>query len=401
MEKDPGDILSVSDFTREVKNLLEQNLPPCWVRGEISNLRHQSSGHVYFTLKDEGSQVSCVVFRGVASRLSMTLKEGQQILIFGEISVYEPRGSYQLIGRVVLEEGKGNLQREFEKLKQKLGQEGLFDPTKKKPIPPLPKHIAFITSPTGAAIQDFISILKRRGWRGRLTVLPAQVQGNTAAPEMIEQLKRAQTIKTLDLLIIGRGGGSLEDLWAFNDESLVRQIAQCPIPIISAVGHEIDFTLTDFVADLRAETPSAAAEYIVRNYSDLINRFDLLLSRMAGLSPRVRLENIALILDDLRTRLNRNAQDILRSKKEQFEALQVRLRELFPENKVILLRERFTQISKRLECASMQSVLDRGFVIVKDHKGNFVRSTKKLSQGQKLTNVFSDGSIEVEVASVN
>ncbi len=253
---------TVSEFTRRLKALIESGLAPCWVRGEVSNLRAQASGHVYFSLKDAGAQVSCVLFRGDAARLAAPLREATQVVVFGAAGVYEARGQYQLVVRVVVEDGVGRLQREFEALKRRLADEGLFAPERKRAIPLLPRCVGFITSPTGAAVQDFLRILTRRGWRGRVVVLPVKVQGEGAAAEMEAMLRLAGRLEIFDLLVIGRGGGSIEDLWAFNEEALVRAVAASTVPVISAVGHEIDFTLCDFAADVRAETPSAAAELI-------------------------------------------------------------------------------------------------------------------------------------------
>ena len=322
---DAGRIETVSEFTRRVKAVLEEGLQPCWVRGEVSNLRAQASGHCYFTLKDAGAQLACVLFRGDALRQSVALRDGGQVLAYGEVSVYEQRGQYQLIVRLLQEDGVGRLQQEFERLKRRLAGEGLFAAERKKAIPPLPATVGFITSPTGAAVQDFIRILLRRGWRGRLVVLPARVQGENAAAEMIEMLALAESLHIFDLLVIGRGGGSLEDLWAFNEEPLVRAVAACPIPIISAVGHEIDFTLCDFAADVRAETPSAAAELISSNFlagaeraaraaEDMAaavagalerarGRLDLAGSRLRLLSPQALVEQYHLRLDDLGNRV--------------------------------------------------------------------------------------------------
>ena len=263
---------SVSVFTRRVKTLLEANFGTSWVSGEVSNVRAQGSGHVYFSLKDAGAQVSAVLFRGDAARQTVKLRDGQQVVVYGEVSVYEARGQYQLIVRVVIEDGVGRLQREFEALKARLAAEGLFEPAAKKAVPPLPACVGFVTSPTGAAVQDFIKIMSRRGWRGRVVVLPAKVQGEGAAAELAAMLALAEGLGIFDLLVIGRGGGSLEDLWAFNEEVLVRAVAACTVPIISAVGHEIDFTLCDFAADVRAETPSAAAELISSKFVEAAER---------------------------------------------------------------------------------------------------------------------------------
>ncbi|MFM8337525.1 MAG: exodeoxyribonuclease VII large subunit, partial [Opitutaceae bacterium] len=263
---------SVTEFTRRVKELLEGGIGSVWVRGEVSNLRVQASGHAYFSLKDSGAQLKAVLFRGNAARQTVRLRDGLQVVVFGEASVYEARGEYQLIVRVVVDDGVGRLQREFEALKARLAAEGLFEAERKKPLPAMPRVVGFVTSPTGAAVQDFLRILTRRGWRGRVVVLPAKVQGEGAAAEIAAMIGLAEKTGLFDLLVIGRGGGSLEDLWAFNEEPLVRAVAACRIPTISAVGHEIDFTLCDFAADRRAETPSAAAELITSEFVGALER---------------------------------------------------------------------------------------------------------------------------------
>src|SRR6478735_4457457 len=265
-------VQTVTEFTRRVKDLLKGGLPPGWVRGEVSNLRAQASGHVYFSLKDAGAQLACVLFRGDAARQSVKLRDGLQVVAYGEVDVYEARGQYQFIVRALIDDGAGRLQQELERLKQQLAAEGLFAPENKMPLPLRPRTVGFITSGTGAAVQDFIRILTRRGWTGRLVVLPARVQGEGAAAELAAMIRTAEALAIFDLIVIGRGGGSIEDLWAFNEEPLVRAVAVCGVPIISAVGHEIDFTLCDFAADVRAETPSAAAELISSNYLAMVER---------------------------------------------------------------------------------------------------------------------------------
>ena len=243
----PADeIASVSEFTKKVKYLLETEIGGAWIRGEVSNLRRQSSGHVYFSLKDEGSQVTSVMFRNDAYKQSVDLEDGMQVIVFGQVSVYEPRGNYQLIVRLVVMDGLGRLQQVFEKLKARLQEEGLFDEESKKKIPSFPRAVGIITSPTGAAVQDFIRILKRREWVGHVIVLPVKVQGEGSASEIASMIDFAQKLSGLELLVVGRGGGSLEDLWAFNEETVVRAIHRSAIPIISAVGHEIDFTLSEY-----------------------------------------------------------------------------------------------------------------------------------------------------------
>jgi exodeoxyribonuclease VII large subunit len=407
---------SVTEFTREVKTLLEGGIRPGWIRGEISNLRAQSSGHVYFSLKDAGAQVSAVLFRGDAARQSVRLRDGLQVVVFAEISVYEARGNYQLIVRVVVEDGVGRLQREFEALKQRLAAEGLFEAARKLPIPRLPRSVAFITSPTGAAAQDFIRIMLRRGWRGRLVILPAKVQGAGSAEEMVDMLRLAHDLAMFDLLVIGRGGGSLEDLWAFNEEVLVRAVAASRIPIISAVGHEIDFTLCDFAAALRAETPSAAAELITSNFVahlDRLGRADAALTRLVDLEIETKQERLAhatsrlrllspaayvergyLRLDDLANRLAATASRRVAGAAEQHRRLGERLARRSPETRVQFESHRLLALWKRLQSASPQSVLNRGFAIVRDADGKPVAKSRELTPGQSVYLEFGDGNVK-------
>lgn len=406
-------IESVSEFTRRVKLLLESGLRPGWVRGEVSNLRAQASGHVYFSLKDAGAQLSAVLFRGDAARQKVALRDGQQILAYGEVSVYEQRGQYQLIVRVVVEDGIGRLQREFEALKRRLADEGLFAAEKKRRIPPMPGSVGFITSPTGAAVQDFVRILHRRGWRGRVVVLPARVQGEGAAAEMIEMLRVAQELGIFDLLVIGRGGGSLEDLWAFNEEALVRAVAACAVPVISAVGHEIDFTLCDFAADVRAETPSAAAELITSHFvaslerigriradlTDLLNgavgqakeRLDHARSRLRLLAPAAQIEQGYLRLDDLSNRLSATLRATTQQRRQELAEARARLAHRSPETKVQQESQRLLALWKRLQSASPKSVLNRGYVILRDEDNRPIARRTELRKGQAVTAEFGDG----------
>ncbi|MFO1485896.1 MAG: exodeoxyribonuclease VII large subunit [Verrucomicrobiaceae bacterium] len=274
-----AEILSVTELTREIREVLEGHIGSVWVEGEISNHRLQSSGHQYFTLKDAGAQLSCVMFRGAAARTNVRLQDGALVQVHGEISVYEPRGQYQMVVKQVQAKGKGSLQEQFEALKRKLHAEGLFDDERKQPIPRFPAVVALVTSPTGAAIRDMLNILTRRAPWVRVLVYPVRVQGQGAEREIVRALEVLGDAESFglpvpDTIVVGRGGGSLEDLWCFNEEVLARAIAACPIPIISAVGHEIDFTIADFVADLRAPTPSAAAELLAPDISELQRHFE-------------------------------------------------------------------------------------------------------------------------------
>lgn len=417
LRDDSGRIQTVTEFTRRIKDLLKGGLPRCWVRGEVSNLRVQSSGHVYFGLKDSGAQLSCVMFRGDAVRQSVALRDGLQVLVFGEVDVYEARGQYQLITRALIDQGSGRLQQEYEKLKKRLAEERLFEPARKQALPLMPRTIGFITSPTGAAVQDFIRILLRRGWNGRLVVLPVKVQGEGAANEMVELLRLSESLGIFDLLVIGRGGGSIEDLWAFNEEPLVRAVAACVVPIISAVGHEIDFTLCDFAADARAETPSAAAELISSSFiaaTERVNRaaetmsevlelcfargserLDHARSRLRLLSPTAAIEQGQLRLDDLASRLNAALRHAAQQRREQLAGAKARLQSASPKKRVQLESHRLLALWKRLESASPQSVLKRGYVIVRDAQGRPIARAVGLKPGQALTNEFHDGQVRV------
>ncbi|WOO42962.1 exodeoxyribonuclease VII large subunit [Rubellicoccus peritrichatus] len=437
----PEHVLAVGDFTRRIKDLLEGGLPACWVRGEVSNLRKQQSGHIYFTLKDRESQLPCVMFRGDAMRQSVDMADGQQLIVHGAISVYEPHGRYQLICRELVEDGAGRLQQEFERLKKKLADEGLFSSERKKPIPVLPKTVAFVTSPTGAAIRDFLSIMKRRSWCGRIIILPAKVQGVGASDEIVERIQDAQAIGDIDLLVVGRGGGSLEDLWCFNEEKVARSVAACSIPTISAVGHEIDFTLSDFAADKRAETPSAAAELISSAYLNCSERVakaadalidapayyferrwsqvGLLAERMRSASPERRIEQSSLRLDDLASRLTMAAREHLHERSVELGNIIQRLHAFSPERRIELARlqlkdmerrfnlliktsltpkaERLAAVRHRLENASLHRTLARGFVVARDAKGELVTRKAGLSKGDTLAIDFADGEVHTEV----
>ncbi|MDB6167497.1 MAG: xseA [Verrucomicrobia bacterium] len=408
---------SVSEFTRRVKTLLESGIRPGWVRGEVSNLRAQASGHVYFSLKDAGAQLSAVMFRGDAIRQSVKVRDGQQVVVYGEVSVYEARGNYQLIVRAVIEDGVGRLQQEFERLKKQLVEEGLFAAERKRPIPRMPATIGFITSPTGAAVQDFIRILLRRGWRGRLVVLPSRVQGEGAGAEMIAMLGLAHELAIFDLLVIGRGGGSLEDLWPFNEELLVRAVAGSRVPVISAVGHEIDFTLCDFGADVRAETPSGAAELISSHFVDSAERagraagamsaalegaverarerLDHARSRLRLLTPAAQVEQGFLRLDDFANRLGSALRATLQRRAHELGEMRARLARASPETRVQLGSHQLLSLYKRLQAASPASVLNRGFAIVRDEKGKPVGRRAAIKPGQRLSAEFRDGSVPV------
>src|SRR5688572_24589773 len=410
---------SVTEFTRRVKIVLETGIRPSWIRGEVSNVRVQASGHVYFSLKDSGAQIGAVLFRGDALRQTVKLRDGLQVVVYGEVSVYEARGTYQLIVRIVVDDGVGRLQREFEALKARLAAEGLFASERKKPLPTMPLTIGFITSPAGAAVQDFARIIMRRKWCGRVVVLPAKVQGEGAAADMIAMLRLAQRLEIFDLLVIGRGGGSLEDLWAFNEEPLVRAVAACTLPIISAVGHEIDFTLCDFAADLRAETPSAAAELITSHFVGCAERvghaadamtalvhaqvqrataeLDHMRSRLRLLSPATQIEQGFLRLDDLTNRLQAALRHSFQGRRQSLADLRAEFVQHSPEKRVQSESHRLLSLWKRLQASSPRSVLNRGFVILRDESGRPVTRRAQTSSQQRIEAEFGDGTVPMRV----
>ncbi|MGH8452978.1 MAG: exodeoxyribonuclease VII large subunit, partial [Nevskiales bacterium] len=340
-------IYTVSRLNEQVKDLLEHSFPPLWVEGEISNFIAHGSGHWYLSLKDEQAQVRCAMFRGRNQTAGFLPKNGMQVLVRARVSLYTPRGEFQLILEHMEPSGEGALRRAFEQLKQKLQAEGLFDEALKQPLPPAPGCIGVITSPTGAAIRDILNVLRRRYPLGEVVVYPVPVQGVEAAPAIVRALQTAATRQECDLLIVARGGGSLEDLWAFNEEIVARAIHACPIPVVSGVGHEIDFTIADFVADLRAPTPSAAAELCSpdtgewrarlermpslmaqsqqRRLLQFAQRRDFLAKRLSQLHPGRRLEQFMQRLDEFDQRLARSTLIVLQRQQARLGLLRARL----------------------------------------------------------------------------
>lgn len=422
--KTSEEILSVGEFSRRFKMLIKTRVPELWLRGEVSNAKLYSSGHTYFTLKDADASISAVLFKGYASNVSFKLRDGMKILVYGEISVYEVRGSYQIVVKAMMQDGLGDLARRFEELKKKLSAEGLFDADKKKSLPLIPKKIAVVTSPTGAAIRDFLRILERRNWRGEVFILPAKVQGAEAAAEISSQIKFADDYvfadgSRFDIIVAMRGGGSLEDLFAFNEEIVARAVSEANTPIISAVGHEIDFSLSDFAADVRAETPSAAAELISSSYLDCLarvqnsseelseilhRRFQPLRERLAALadllrlnSPEGRLQNLNLCLDEIRGRLNSIAQRRLADLKMRVALDESRLKMASPKGRLALVGQRLSHIEDQLRVMSIDYALSRGFALVKDGRGKFVPRSSILELGENVSILFADGSADAKI----
>ena len=407
---DSENILSVSDLNREARYLLEDNFPSVMVEGEISNIAKPASGHWYLTLKDESAQIRCAMFRNRNMRVRFRPEDGMKVLVKGKVSLYEGRGDFQLILEQMEERGDGALLRAFEQLKEKLFREGLFDESLKQQLPELPKHIGVITSPTGAAVRDIVSTLKRRFPVIKVTVLPVTVQGDTAAEEMINALalanKRQGCLEDLDVLIIGRGGGSLEDLWSFNSESLARSIAESELPVVSAVGHEVDYTITDFVADARAATPTGAAEILSPDQdefqamflgyqrhleSGMVLAIRKKLQSLAYLKKRLKhpgrkLQEQAQYLDETESRLRRAFKSHLHSLKSKVRELHLELRTHSPGNQITVQRNQTATLKKRLQSV-MQQQLDFYSYRLSEfgHALNTVSPLNTLGRGYSIT----------------
>jgi exodeoxyribonuclease VII large subunit len=323
-------VLSVSQLTAQLRSLVEQTFPAVWVEGEISNFRfHGPSGHAYFTLKDEGAQVRAALFRTRVRRLRFEPADGQHVLAFGALEIYAQRGEYQMVVELLEPRGLGALQLAFEQLKARLGAEGLFETARKRPLPRFPRTIGIVTSPTGAAVRDMLRVIGRRFAGLHIVVAPARVQGEGAGEEIARGLADLNALSGVDVIIVGRGGGSLEDLWAFNEEVVARAIAASKVPVISAVGHEADVTIADFVADLRAPTPSAAAELVVREKEAVVERLGQLTAQLGRAASRP-LRDVARRVDHATTRLHRAAEAADRHAAHRVEMLARRLRAASP-----------------------------------------------------------------------
>jgi exodeoxyribonuclease VII large subunit len=405
-------------LTAQIKEILEDQVGEVSVTGEISNLRQQSSGHYYFTLKDEGSQIPCALFKGSAGRLAVAPKDGAKVVVEGEVSVYAPRGAYQLIVRSLEPVGKGDLHQRFEELKRKLQGEGLFAESRKRPIPEYVERVGIITSPTGAAVRDAIHVLQRRCPRVQLTVFGVKVQGEGAAAEVAEAI-REMGRSDFDVLLVVRGGGSLEDLWGFNEEVVARAVVASPIPVISGVGHETDFTICDFVADVRAPTPSAAAEIVSRPDVDWVEEcrawrdrleaaaVDFLeekrrrLGDLAGSyvfrEPRKMVEMSGQRVDELAVQLMRGLESGWRYRKQYAEGLLGRWAALKPERRLRELSLRVQAAADRLRAMGPEETLKRGYALVQTAEGKLVRNVEPARRLGDLVVRFSDGKLDVKV----
>ena len=437
------EVLSVSQLNRKAKQLLETHMALMWIEGEISNFASHSSGHWYFTLKDSDAQVRCAMFKGRNSLVRFKPKQGQQVLIRARVSLYEGRGEYQLIAEHIEEAGFGVLQRAFEALKTKLAKEGLFEEEHKQEIPSIPKHIAVITSPTGAAIRDVLSVLERRFAGISVTVIPVQVQGEGSAQQIAGAIKLANKADRFDVILLTRGGGSLEDLWPFNEEIVARSIFDSELPIVSAVGHEVDFTISDFVADLRAPTPSAAAEILSPDGADLMQTFsgyDILLGQslqrtvnhnkhlVNSLSSRLRhpgerIQSRAQHLDNLEMRMRKAIDFTLHESKSTFQSVALRQHHLHPGKHISQLATDIDRLAKRaalhiqqkvkteknnlgkmaemLQTVSPLNTLKRGYGVVLNNQGDILKDTGKASVGDTITAKLGDGELLCTVDEIN
>ncbi|WP_281222251.1 exodeoxyribonuclease VII large subunit [Photobacterium sanguinicancri] len=435
-------IFTVSSLNAEVRLLLENEMGIVWLVGELSNLSMPVSGHWYFTLKDSRAQVKCAMFRGNNRRVTFKPTNGTQVLVKARLSLYEPRGDYQLIIESMQPEGDGRLQQQFEQLKMNLAAEGLFAQSLKKPLPEQPKRVGIITSKTGAALHDILNVLQRRDPSLPVVIYPTMVQGEGSAISIAQAIGRANSRQECDVLIVGRGGGSLEDLWAFNEEIVARTIAASQIPIISAVGHEVDVTIADFVADMRAPTPSAAAELVsrdnshqtqkisqktqqlthsVRQYlSDRRRHLTQLQHRLERQHPQLRLNQQSQRLDDVSSRLeramknyivqhrqhlNRNEHKLalhspvqtLKQQANRLERVESRLHDAM-DRRLLTARHQLAMAAEKLETVSPLATLGRGYSITRDSKGKVIRTTDQVNHGDTIITKVANGEIQSVVS---
>ncbi len=395
-----ADVLTVGQINRLIRQTLLDAFPEIWVAGEIADLSRPRSGHLYFSLKDDSGQINVVLWRSTAARLPFEPEDGVQVLCRGEIDVYSPRGTYQLIAREMQLQGEGALQAALRKLQQKLASEGLFDAARKRPLPRFPAHIAVVTSPSGAALKDFLEVVRRR-WRGvRVTILPTRVQGKQAAEEIAATIQVANRLRPQpDVLLVTRGGGSLEDLWGFNDERVVRAIYNAPIPVISAVGHEIDVTLSDLVADVRALTPSEAGERVVPDGREIQAYMRQQHQRMSALMA-ARIDNLRLRIDSFaHHRLLRDPRTLLREHARTIDELQQRAHRAMMRSSETL-RAQLAEASGRIQALSPLNVLARGYSLTTNSRGKIVTRVSEVKDGDEVHVRLADGTLTSRVTSV-
>lgn len=415
-------VFRVAEITRRIKAVLEDEVGSVWIEGEVSNARKAPSGHVYFTLKDEAAQIAAVFFRGSQLAVRTEIRDGAKVRVQGDITVYEQRGQYQVVVRRVEDAGLGDLQAAFEKLKARLAAEGLFDAARKKALPLLPQHIGLVTSPTGAAVRDMLNVLGRRFPNLHLVLAPVRVQGAEAAAEIAAAVDLFNERGDMDVLIVGRGGGSLEDLWPFNEEVVARAIARSRIPVISAVGHEIDFTICDFVADLRAPTPSAAAELVIRSKAEFQETLDTLRRHLANALRARLLEYRNRFTRAGRSYVFREPAHLLQRHRQQAAALADRMRSelqaafadrqqrldeagLRMTHRVALAsqgaRERTRRLAAQLAALSPKAVLERGYSVTCRPDGRVVRDARGVRPGDVLVTTLRRGQVRSTVQRLN
>ena len=393
-------VLTVSALTFVLKNVVEDAFPHVWVSGEISNFLRAGSGHVYFTLKDDSAQLKAVMWRSTAQRIRFDLRDGMDVIAAGPIQVYEARGQHQLVVEQLQPKGIGPLELAFRQLQQKLAAEGLFAPERKRPLPRYPQRIALITSPTGAAVRDMIQVLTRRWPRADIVVVPVAVQGDQAAGQIAAALRRVHLIPGVDVVICGRGGGSMEDLWAFNEEIVARAICACRVPVVSAVGHEVDVTIADLVADRRALTPSEAAELVVPLESDVRAELDLIRQRLMS-SLRQQTQRARLRLDSLAgRRCFARPLDRIHELSHKLDDLEARLKRGVRQT-IETSRQQVHSLASSLNALSPLAVLDRGYSLTKRvSDGELIRDAATVAVGDQLSTLLARGSIVSEVRSV-
>ncbi|MGY6037224.1 exodeoxyribonuclease VII large subunit [Aeromonas sp. AE23HZ002T15] len=437
-------IFTVTRLNSAVRMILEQDLGLVWLTGELSNLAMPSSGHWYFSLKDMSAQVRCAMFKGNNRRVPFRPQDGMQVLVQARVSLYEPRGDYQLIIESMQPAGDGMLALRFEELKRRLGAEGLFDEGRKRPLPREPRAVGLVTSATGAALHDMLTVLKRRAPDLPVFIYPAQVQGSAAIGQIVTAIALANRRAEVDVLIVGRGGGSLEDLWCFNEEAVARAIAHSAIPVVSAVGHEVDVTISDFAADLRAPTPSAAAELVApdrsaraqrlahlhqriaqamaRRQTTASHQFALLQKRLDHQDPKRRLEQQSQRLDELASRLQQLLASRLHQGERRLTSLDRRLQAKSPERLLAagkrrhqlaeerlhaliakrqdLADHRLAMLSARLDGVSPLATLGRGYSITRTERGEVISRASQTAPGQTLVTTLAEGSLTVRVDSI-
>ena len=422
----PDKIYAVSEVTRMIKQELESAFPLLWVEGEISNFYRHQSGHLYFTLKDERSQLRSVMFRSMAQKVPFELEDGLQLVCRGQINVYEPRGEYQLLVEVVEPKGKGALQLAFEQLREKLKKEGLFDPKFKKKLPLLPKKVGIVTSPRGAAIVDILRTIERRFARLHILIYPVRVQGEGAADEIVEGIDYLGRLPDIDAIIVGRGGGSIEDLWAFNEEKVARSIFSCSVPVISAVGHEIDFTIADFVADIRASTPSVAAEILIEKEQSFEERIKNLEKRMihyqryflqeqrhqvfslsqhrAFQNMKIKLLNLEQKVDDLETKAWNTIRDMRQKIAEDKSATFLMEEKMRSTLRGMLqhFQAQWERLSAQLHNLSPLNILKKGYALCWRDGGQYlIRKIEEVKKEEELTVSFYKGEFNCLVKKID